>query len=115
MRQIVHPDQVVGPGDETGIAEHEPVYPLTEGLTNARLSPLGQVALERRPELAAWIDAPLLAIRGWPAWREAMDRAHASTRDAAARDRPGYGEIFAGQVSRQPYARGLRGRQGRRI
>src|SRR3546814_20943157 len=52
MRQIVHPDQVVEPGDETGIAEHEPGYPLTEGLTNARLSTLGQGQTERRPERA---------------------------------------------------------------
>ncbi|MBN8806302.1 MAG: ATP-dependent DNA helicase RecG, partial [Sphingopyxis terrae] len=52
MRQIVHPDHVAEPGDEAGIAEHEPVYPLTEGLTNARLSQLAAVALERRPELA---------------------------------------------------------------
>src|SRR3546814_2185694 len=51
MRQIVHPDQVAEPGDEAAIALHEPVYPLTEGLTNARLSQLAAVALERRPDL----------------------------------------------------------------
>src|SRR3546814_10645959 len=99
MRQIVHPDQVVEPGDETGIAEHEPVYPLTEGLTNARLSQLGQVALERRPELAEWIDAPLLVSRGWPARLEAIERPHASPRDEDARDRLAYDEIFASQVA----------------
>src|SRR3546814_5918213 len=54
------------------------------------LSQLGQVALERRPELAEWIDAPLLASRGWPAWNEAIERAHASPRDEAARDRLAY-------------------------
>src|SRR3546814_3952711 len=74
MRQIVHPDHVAEPGDEGAIAIHEPVYPLTEGLTNARLSQLAAVALDRRPELAEWIDAPLLASRNWPAWREAMEQ-----------------------------------------
>jgi len=115
MRQIVHPDQVVEPGDETGIAEHEPVYPLTEGLTNARLSQLGQVALERRPELAEWIDASLLASRSWPAWRDALARAHASPRDEAARDRLAYDEIFASQVALMLIREGLRARKGRAI
>src|SRR3546814_19225647 len=63
MRQIVHPDHVAEPGDEGAIAIHEPVYPLTEGLTNARLSQLAAVALDRRPEIAEWIDAPRLASR----------------------------------------------------
>ncbi|KGB53040.1 DEAD/DEAH box helicase-like protein [Sphingopyxis sp. LC81] len=115
MRQIVHPDHVAEPGDEDGIAVHEPVYPLTEGLTNARLSQLGAVALERRPELAEWIDAPLLASRGWPAWSEAMERAHASPRDEAARDRLAYDEIFASQVALMLIRQGLRTRKGRAI
>ncbi len=115
MRQIVHPDQVAEPGDETAIAVHEPVYPLTEGLTNARLSQLAAVALERRPELKEWIDAPLLAERGWPAWREAVARAHASPRDEAARDRLAYDEIFASQVALMLIRDGLRNRKGRAI
>ena len=115
MRQIVHPDHVPEPGDEGGIAEHEPVYPLTEGLTNARLSQLAAVALERRPELAEWIDAPLLASRNWPAWREGVARAHASPRDEAARDRLAYDEIFANQVALMLIRQGLRNRKGRAI
>src|SRR3546814_17961160 len=86
MRQIWHPDHVAEPGEEGAIAIHEPVSPLTEGLTNGRLSQLAAVALDRRPELAEWIDAPLLASRNWPAWREAMERAHDSPRDEAARE-----------------------------
>jgi ATP-dependent DNA helicase RecG len=115
MRQIVHPDQVVEPGDETGIAIHEPVYPLTEGLTNARLSQLVEIALERRPELAEWIDGPLLTSRNWPAWREALARAHASPQDAAARDRLAYDEIFASQVALMLIREGLRKRKGRAV
>src|SRR3546814_20867464 len=76
MRQIVHPDHVAEPGAEGAIAIHEPVYPLTEGLTNARLSQPAEVALDRRPELAEWIAAPLPASRNWPEWRAEMDRAH---------------------------------------
>src|SRR3546814_16959765 len=73
MRQIVHPDHVAEPGDEGAIAIHEPVYPLTEGLTNARLSQLAAVALDRRPELPELIDAPLLPPRHWPAGPAAME------------------------------------------
>lgn len=115
MRQIVHPDHVAERGDEGGIAEHEPVYPLTEGLTNARLSQLAAIALERRPDLAEWIDAPLLASRNWPAWREGIARAHASPRDEAARDRLAYDEIFANQVALMLIRQGLRNRKGRAI
>ncbi len=115
MRQIVHPDQVVELGDAAGIAIHEPVYPLTEGLTNARLSQLVEIALERRPELAEWIDGPLLTSRGWPAWGEALTRAHASPHDAAARDRLAYDEIFASQVALMLIREGLRKRKGRSV
>ncbi len=115
MRQIVHPDQVVEPGDDAGIAIHEPVYPLTEGLTNARLTQLVEIALERRPELAEWIDKPLLTSRGWPAWREALARAHASPQDAAAHDRLAYDEIFASQVALMLIREGLRKRKGRAV
>ena len=115
MRQIVHPDQVVEPGDAASIAIHEPVYPLTEGLTNARLSQLVEIALERRPELAEWIDGPLLSSRNWPAWREALTRAHGSPHDAAARDRLAYDEIFASQVALMLIREGLRKRKGRAV
>ncbi|SKB61841.1 ATP-dependent DNA helicase RecG [Sphingopyxis flava] len=115
MRQIVHPDQVAEPGDESAISVHEPVYRLTEGLSNARLSQLAAVAIERRPDLAEWIDAPLLAARGWPGWREAVARAHASPRDEAARDRLAYDEIFANQVALMLIREGLRNRKGRAI
>ena len=115
MRQIVHPDHVTEPGDDDAIAVHEPVYPLTEGLTNARLSQLAEIALERRPELAEWIDAPLRASRGWPAWREAMARAHATPRDEVAHDRLAYDEIFASQVALMLIRQGLRTRKGRAV
>ena len=36
----------------------EPVYPLTEGLTNRRLGELASEALERAPDLAEWIEPP---------------------------------------------------------
>src|SRR3954462_11716944 len=49
--QIVHPDHVLGPNDAAQTPEREPVYPLSEGLTNHRLADLAGQALARRPEL----------------------------------------------------------------
>ena len=115
MRQIVHPDHVSEPDSEEAIATSEAVYPLTEGLTNARLTQLVEIALERRPELAEWIDGPLLISRNWPAWREALTRAHASPHDAAAHDRLAYDEIFASQVALMLIREGLRKRKGRAV
>ncbi|HZG32589.1 MAG TPA: ATP-dependent DNA helicase RecG [Sphingopyxis sp.] len=114
MRQIVHPDHVGEPG-EGGIATSEAVYPLTEGLTNARLNQLVAIALERRPDLAEWIDGPLLTTRDWPTWHEALGRAHASPHDAAAHDRLAYDEIFASQVALMLIRQGLRNRRGRAV
>src|SRR3546814_11273534 len=113
MLQIVHPGHVAEPGDEGAIAIHEPVYPLTEGLTNARLSQLAAVALDRRPELAEWIDAPLLASRNWPARREEMERAHARPRDGAARARPDHDQTFSNPVPLIVIHHGFRTPHGR--
>ena len=115
MRQIVHPDHVSELDSAEAIATSESVYPLTEGLTNARLTQLVDIALERRPELTEWIDGPLLALREWPAWRDALTRAHASPHDAAAHDRLAYDEIFASQVALMLIRQGLRNRKGRAI
>src|SRR3546814_5596955 len=44
-----------------------------------------------------------------------MERAHASPRDEAARDRLAYDEIFASQVALMLIREGLRARKGRAI
>ena len=48
--QIVHPE-VSEPGKGPTPALREPVYPLTEGITNRRMRELATAALERAPEL----------------------------------------------------------------
>ncbi len=117
MWQIVHPDQVseISDGDGPPAAAHEAVYPLTEGLTNGRLAALMQTALDRRPEFQEWITPSMLAGHGWPAWHEAMGRAHQSPHDAPARDRLAYDEIFASQVALMLIRQSLKNRRGRAI
>src|SRR5690348_18330213 len=53
--QIIHPE-VAEPGKGPTPLIREPVYPLTEGLTNRRMGELAREALERAPELPEWIE-----------------------------------------------------------
>lgn len=97
--QIVHPDYVLEPGEAAGIPEEEPVYPLSEGLTNRRMADLVGQALARRPELPEWIEPSLKAERRWPEWKEALHLAHSDPGATGARDRLAYDEVFANQLA----------------
>ena len=97
--QMVHPDHVLPPAEATDLPEHEPVYPLSEGLTNRRLGQMIEQAIERAPELPEWIEPGLKTARNWPDWREAVTRAHADPQDVIARQRLAYDELFANQLA----------------
>jgi len=97
--QIVHPDHVVKLGEAGQIPEREPVYPLSEGLTNHRLADLAGQALARAPDLHEWIEPSLKAQQAWPDWAEALDTAHRDPAAAAARSRLAYDEVFANQLA----------------
>ena len=97
--QIVHPDHVVPPGEAASIPEREPVYPLSEGLTNHRLADLAAQALGRRPDLGEWIEPSLKAQQDWPDWAEALAMAHRDPAAAQARERLAYDEVFANQLA----------------
>jgi RecG-like helicase len=62
--QIVHPD-VMEPAVASDLPIREPVYPLTEGISNKRMRELALTGLERAPQLAEWDRAVL-------AWRAAL-------------------------------------------
>src|SRR3954471_23336943 len=73
--QIIHPEvSEAGKGPQPAL--REPVYPLTEGLTNRRLGELAAAALERAPELPEWIEPSLAAREGWTAWRASLATVH---------------------------------------
>lgn len=97
--QMVHPDHVLPPGEADSLPEREPVYALSEGLTNNRLGQLAGQALGRVPELGEWIEPSLVAQRGWPAWRDALNAAHADPARTEAQERLAYDEIFANQLA----------------
>ena len=98
MLQIVHPDHVVEEGGDTLQRLCEPVYRLSEGLTQPRLAGLIAQALGKAPELPEWIEESQRAKHAWPSWREAIGQAHkADHRDA--RDRLAYDELLANSLA----------------
>ena len=105
IAQMVHPDHVVPPADAATIPAYEPVYPLTAGVTQKGIAKAVASALPRAPYLGEWIDLPLLKSKGWPAWPEALEKAHhpENERDLSrahpARERLAYDEFMAHQLT----------------
>ena len=98
MLQIVHPDHVVEEGGDTLQRLCEPVYRLSDGLTQPRLAGLIAQALGKAPALPEWIEGSQRAKHDWPSWREAIGQAHkADHRDA--RDRLAYDELLANSLA----------------
>ncbi|HUP66687.1 MAG TPA: ATP-dependent DNA helicase RecG [Sphingomicrobium sp.] len=95
--QIIHPD-VSEPGKGPAPLIREPVYPLTEGLTNRRIGDLAREALERAPELPEWIEPGLASKETWRDWRGSLAEAHREP-GSDARRRLAYDEIFANQLA----------------
>jgi len=97
--QIIHPDYVSLVEEAGEIAVREPVYPLSEGITNARMHDLVSQALARAPELPEWIEPSVLDRKGWKGWHESLLAVHGHPDSALARARLAYDEIFAGQLA----------------
>jgi ATP-dependent DNA helicase RecG len=96
--QIVHPE-VLEPGKGEDIPLREPVYGLTEGISNKRMRELALTGLERAPQLPEWIEPSQLARDHWPGWRSALAEAHSDPAATTARKRLAYDEIFANQLA----------------
>ncbi len=98
MLQMVHPDHVEA--ESGGLLGQlvEPVYPLSEGLTQGRLGALVEQALGVLPDLPEWIEPGLLSKTQWPAWRDALALAHKGPH-GTARDRLAYDELLANSLA----------------
>jgi ATP-dependent DNA helicase RecG len=97
--QIVHPDYVLPPAEAAALPVLEPVYALSEGLTNNRMRELAGQALARVPELGEWIEPSVLERRGWQGWAAALQKAHRDPEADGARERLAYDEVFANQLA----------------
>jgi ATP-dependent DNA helicase RecG len=112
--QISHPD-IALPGDAMGPMLREPVYPLTEGVTNKRMAQLVALALERAPDLPEWIEPSVIERQGWAGWRDSLVAAHALVEEGKAKDRLAYDELLANQLALLLVRRDTRLRRGRAL
>jgi ATP-dependent DNA helicase RecG len=98
MLQIVHPDHV-GESSSALIGQAcEPVYGLSEGLTQPRMAGFVAQALALVPDLPEWIEPGLLARTNWQRWADALRFAHKAPH-AEARDRLAYDELLANSLA----------------
>ena len=98
MLQIVHPDHIEVESAANMGRLSEPVYRLSEGLTQPKLASLAAQALTRLPQLPEWIEPGQFAHAGWPAWRDALALGHQTTEEKA-RDRLAYDELLANSLA----------------
>ena len=119
--QMPHPDHVAKLDSAATLPLHEPVYPLTAGLTNTTLRKAIGEALQRLPSLPEWTDAAFLAKQAWPSFAEALARLHAPEAEAdllpsaPARARLAYDELLANQLALAVIRARLKRRAGRRL
>lgn len=105
MVQMVHPDHMVPVTDASDIPEFEPVYHLTQGVTQKTVHKAAQNALIRLPDLSEWIDPAQLKRDSWPTWPDAIRQGHAPAGaddlapTAPARARLAYDELMAHQLT----------------
>ena len=98
MLQMVHPDHVVEDDADTVERLSEPVYRLSEGLTQPKVAGLVDQALGRLPRLDEWIEPTLLDGSDWPDWYDALHLVHAGEHKLA-RDRLAYDELLANALA----------------
>jgi ATP-dependent DNA helicase RecG len=107
--------EVLSPALAARLPLREPVYPLTEGLTNRRLAALAAQALQRLPVPGEWIEPSVLTRARWPTWADAVRAVHALEDEGPARDRLAYDELLANQLALLLVRRDTRARKGRAL
>ncbi len=112
--QISHPE-ISLPGDALGPMLREPIYPLTEGVTNKRMGQLTALALAAAPALPEWIEPSVVERHGWPCWKAALAAAHDLNGEGKAKDRLAYDELLANQLALLLVRRDTRARKGRAL
>jgi len=117
--QMAHPDHVLSEAEAASLPPFEPVYPLTQGLTQRAVAKAVGAAMTRLPDLPEWIAPDLLAARGWPGWAAAVRAIHAPDGPAALapraapRDRLAYDEVLSHQLALQLARSRMRRGRGR--
>ena len=104
--QMAHPDRIAPPEQLGNLHGPEPVYPLTQGLTQAGIRRAIRAALaEYLPELPEWLDPDFLTRQGWPDWKRALKDLHHPEKlgdtmpENPSRSRLAYDELLSAQLA----------------
>ena len=104
--QMTHPDYIVELENEWKIPLFEPIYPLTQGISNKIVRFVIKEALKAIPDnLPEWLDETLIKREGWTSFKQSLIDLHdpkspADLEDTnKARQRLAYDEIMASQTA----------------
>jgi ATP-dependent DNA helicase RecG len=120
MLQMVHPERVADAAAFAAMALVDPIYPLTEGLTQNMVRRAIAAALGLVPLLPEWLDAAHMARSGWTDFGTALARLHRPSEpadmapDGKAWSRLAYDELLASQLALALVRAHLRRPAGRR-
>ncbi|MFQ5565790.1 MAG: DEAD/DEAH box helicase, partial [Paracoccaceae bacterium] len=105
--QMPHPDLIVTEQEAQHLNPFEPVYPLTQGLTQRAIARAMAGALTKLPDLPEWLDPGIKTKNGWPDWAEALRTVHrpnslqSLSYGAPPRQRLAYDELLSHQLALQ--------------
>ena len=117
--QMPHPDLVLTETEAEGLRPFEPVYPMTQGLSQRMVARALGGALERAPKLPEWIAPAVLSDKAWPSWITAVRAAHNPGDPSAiapgdpSRERLAYDELLSHQLALQLVRARMRRGRGR--
>ena len=119
--QMNHPDYICELSELEKVKIVEPVYPLTQGLSNKVLSKAIKNALELTPDLPEWQDTEYLKHQNWPSWKQAMSLIHRPEHESdlwpnsPARQRVAYAQLLANQLALRIVRNQMRRSSGRSL
>ena len=103
--QIIHPELIAPLEQFARTGPLQPLYPLTQGLSQRRLGRCIAAAVTRLPRLPEWQDPTWLRRQRWPSFEAALRGLHQPQRaadvsvESAARRRLAYDELLASQLA----------------
>ncbi len=103
--QMTHPDYIVEEKNKADIPLIEPVYPLTQGVTNKMVQRILKTSLKCIPDLPEWLDEDFLKQQKWTSFKESLIKVHhpLCSNDVSpthpARMRLAYDELLANQLA----------------
>ena len=103
--QMPHPDAMVTEANKDDIPSMEPIYPLTQGITNNTLRKSIKSALKDIPSLPEWQNKDYLKQQKWRSWKDSLLAVHKPADESAlmpehlSRERLAYDEFLANQLT----------------